>query len=449
MPTDLSLPTISRFLSGSQAFFVHFRSTGEVFNTGRIIASSPAFPPATGPFMHSPAKRNGFTLVELLVVIAIIGVLVGLLLPAVQAAREAARRMSCSNNMKQLGIALQNYETAFKQLPTQIGGTYNPRDNSVYSGAERDRATNRFNQGFLVGLLPFLESGPLWEQIRNPYGLDLDGITPLLPPFPPMGPDLGDQSYAPWRTQLPSLRCPSDPGQGLPAFSRTNYAACFGDSTDWVETGLWRWEAGAGRWVSDSLQATRTSGSCRGMFVPRRKMSFRDVLDGLSNTLACAEIATDLGDRDVRTTPHLNSGWAPNGVHDTPRICAPDIDPERPRFWASTFTNTGGSENGRGFRWADGRPQYSGFNTTLPPNNELCLGGGNGSGGHAPASSRHSGGVTVLMGDGSVQFITDSIDAGDDTAAVVTSSRPGLPSPYGTWGAMGTRASREVIDHEL
>jgi prepilin-type N-terminal cleavage/methylation domain-containing protein/prepilin-type processing-associated H-X9-DG protein len=394
-------------------------------------------------------KRTAFTLIELLVVIAIIGVLVGILLPAVQAAREAARRMSCSNNFKQIGTALHNYHAAYKKLPMHIGGTFHPRDNASYSGANRHRATNQFNLGFLVGLTPYIEQQSLWEKIRNPYAFDVDGNTPISPPWPEMGPGPSERTYGPWNSEIPTLRCPSDPGTGSPSLGRTNYAACYGDSTDWVETGYWRWDGNLGRWVSDSLQATRAGGSCRGVFVPRRFTAFRDIQDGLANTIAGGEIATDLGDRDVRTAPHLFTGWGPVGVHANPRICQPDRDPARPQFWSPGFTNIGAPENKRGYSWADGRPLYSGFNTTLPPNNEVCLGADHSGGGHAPASSRHPGGAHVLMADGAVRFISDSIEAGDDSAPVVTSARPGLPSPYGLWGALGTRASHELVDQEF
>lgn len=393
--------------------------------------------------------RRGFTLIELLVVIAIISVLVGLLLPAVQAAREAARRMSCSNNFKQIGTAIHNYHTAFQRFPAHIGGTFHPQDNAAYADANRHRATNQFNLGFLVGLTPFVEQQALWEQIRNPHAFDVDGETPITPAWPAMGPGPSEASYGPWNREVPTFRCPSDPGSGLPSLGRTNYAACYGDSSDWVETGYWRWENGNSRWVSDTLQATRARGSCRGVFVPRRFTAFNDVRDGLSHTIACGEIATDLGDRDVRTTPHLFTGWAPAGVHSNPRICQPDRDPNRPLFWDPSFTNIGPPENRRGYHWADGRPLYSGFNTSLPPNNEVCLGADQSSGGHAPASSRHPGGVHVLMGDGAVKFVNDSVDAGDGSAPVVTSGNPGLPSPYGLWGALGTRDSREVVDEEF
>jgi prepilin-type N-terminal cleavage/methylation domain-containing protein/prepilin-type processing-associated H-X9-DG protein len=396
--------------------------------------------------------RPGFTLIELLVVIAIIGVLVGILLPAVQAAREAARRMSCSNNFKQVGLGLHNYHSAHKNLPMHIGGTYHPLDNNGYGGPDRDRATNQFNLGFLVGLTPFIEQQSIWESVSHRYALDLDGETVLSPPWSAMGPAPSDENYGPWRIEIPTLRCPSDPGTGPPSLGRTNYAACYGDSADFTETGLWQWDGT--RWISNSLHARRTRAACRGVFVPRMFTSFRDITDGLANTIACGEIATDLGDRDVRTTPHLASGWGPIGVQANPRVCRPDRDPIRPQFWSATFTNIGRAEERRGYHWADGRPLYSGFNTVLPPNNEVCLGDDHTSGGHATASSRHSGGAHVLMSDGSIRFVTDSIEAGDDSAPVVTlggtgSSSAGSPSPYGLWGALGTRAAHEVIDAEF
>lgn len=396
--------------------------------------------------------RRGFTLVELLVVIAIIGVLVGLLLPAVQAAREAARRMSCSNNMKQLGLAVHNYHSAYDQLPMQLGGTYREDDSSTFDLANNQKL-NDFQLSYLVGLLPFFEQQSVWEQVSAPLGVDVDNNL-ITPAYAPMGPRPDETAYLPWVTELPALRCPSDPGTGLPAQGRTNYAACIGEGLDWLDHGLYRQGAGFETSV-DQARDVRASG--RGMFIPRQKMAFRDVLDGLANTVMLGEIITDLGDRDVRSSPAIHGGGGRSGqVTHRPSVCREDpslFNERKPGFWAGTV-DIAGDERKRGYRWSDGRALYTSFTTILSPNRELCFGHGDDSVGTLTASSRHPGGAHVVMGDGAVKFITDSIDAGDSTIGTVKRHEggvraPGSISPYGLWGALGTRASKEVISTEL
>ncbi|MCM2369275.1 DUF1559 domain-containing protein [Aporhodopirellula aestuarii] len=413
-------------------------------------------------FHTTTHTRRGFTLVELLVVIAIIGVLVGLLLPAVQAAREAARRMSCSNNFKQLGLAIHNYHSAYNQLPRLQGGT-----NAIGApngGTTAPSSNNREELSILVGLMPFLEQQGLWEQISNPLQ-DQNGKI-----HQPMGgnpqANLSHHQisrYEPWLTEVPSLRCPSDPGKGLPSAGRTNYAACSGDSAYICNHG---YADENGDRSNPSNLAELARASCRGMFKARADSYFRDVLDGLSNTIAMGEIPTDLGDQDKRTHGKADIGGAASGRGTGQGIrnagealsCRTFIDPERPQFWASG-TNVGDSEQRRGYKWASGRPMYGQMNAILAPNKEICV--AKGTGGRlnyhgnamiAPPGSRHQGGCHILMGDGAVKFITDSIEAGDETSAQVYHGGPlavGSKSPFGLWGALSTAASKETIEAQF
>ena len=409
----------------------------------------------------SGQMRSAFTLVELLVVIAIIGVLVGLLLPAVQAAREAARRMSCSNNFKQIGLAVHNYHSAYKQLPKQKSGT--GLDEGGCDGVatanwwEFTEDTNQGQLSWLVALTPFFEQQAIWEQISNPNQENADGTTrPANCPWPAMGPKPENAQYVPAMTNIPTLRCPSDPGVGLPAFGRTNYACCLGDSISKSEVGP----------VNNRLETTNSGDSewsragQRGAFVAHQKMAFRDILDGLANTIIAGEINTDLGDHDITTDAAVDRNDGTTGVKANPDDCYDSNlpDAERPRFWAdgvTTLLQLRGSEFGRGYRWMSGEHMYTGMMTILPPNSTVCYQGNwPGQEGVVPPSSRHQGGCHVLMGDGAVKYVTDSIEAGNQSARNVEfgqsgDAKPGSKSPYGLWGSLGTRASKEVIEEEL
>ncbi len=412
-------------------------------------------------------RGKGFTLVELLVVIAIIGIMVGLLLPAVQAAREAARRMSCSNNAKQIGLGLHNYHAAYDSLPIHGTGPTNENTNlASASNALDGTGFTRCELSFLVGLLPFVEQQALWETVSQPSVIGTFR-------FPAFGPRPNTAEYTPWSTDISWFRCPSDPGVGLPALGRTNYAANIGD-------GMWPMHVGidfhpgrmggsaAAPWQRGTHLATMIRVRCgmRGPFIPGKSVSFKDITDGLSNTIAVAEIATDqLGSsagaapQDIRTTGAIGS--AQIATLNNPKICASRIDPARPRFWTSGGSFSGVT-NRRGYRWADYLGILSMANTILPPNSEVCLNGGGTEFGVVPPSSFHQGGVHIVMCDGAVKFVTDSIQAGNSSSPCVYCNIQGTPSldgtngtnsvvvagsqsPYGLWGALGTCASKEVI----
>ncbi|TWT75252.1 DUF1559 domain-containing protein [Allorhodopirellula solitaria] len=408
--------------------------------------------------MNVRSIKRGFTLVELLVVIAIIGVLVGLLLPAVQAAREAARRMSCSNNFKQIGLAIHNYHATYQQLPVQGGGTQGTHAGRHESGP---RGNNRLERSALVALTPFFEQQALWQQISNPFQTtDSSGTirtyNPMGPwPGMPLSAHLNWGNYDPWLTNIPTLRCPSDPGTGLPATGRTNYAMCTGDSCDTGYGGALNRATGATQTGGSPPMNSRVQASQRGAFVVQLDSKFRDILDGLSNTIVAGEILTDLGDRDART--HLADNVPMNILNMGGNLgCRQSLDPQRPQFWAqdpSPNRLTGSGEERRGMKWASLLPIYSQMVTILPPNAELCGNNFYYSIVVAPPSSRHQGGVHVLMGDGAVKFVTDSIEAGNPERGQVgihaqhtdPESRAGIGSPYGLWGALGTRASREIV----
>ncbi|MEO8497826.1 MAG: DUF1559 domain-containing protein [Planctomycetota bacterium] len=220
----------------------------------------------------SGRTRRGFTLVELLVVIAIIGILVALLLPAVQAAREAARRMSCGNNLKQLGLAMHNYVDTYKKLPIHygIGG---PAAGTPYNNTNGGRS-------WIVGILPFIEQSPLYDQIV-PGQL-------VLP-----------QNTAVAATSISALLCPSDGlNEGGKMPGRANVGGTWGvNNYKAVAGGNWAWGDHVGvsqvaaKWPGDTNGLDRGNGIlCRnGDNQARNFVGLETITDGTSNTLMIGE----------------------------------------------------------------------------------------------------------------------------------------------------------------
>ncbi len=369
-------------------------------------------------------RSLGFTLVELLVVIAIIGVLVGLLLPAVQQAREAARRMECSNNLKQLGLANHNYESAYKALPPRKGGTGGSSPNPNF-------LTNRNRVSLFIPLLPFVEESQMWDAIMagDPTGNTANGN-----PVGPGGPRGWWSAWSVWRTAPEAYRCPSDPGNRADVDRRNSYSAC----------------------VGDQIFVIRDRRAVRGVFPNRRGVRFRDITDGLSNTVMMSERlihergprGRDGGPAGFQQTEYLTGTAVDAGdrvLVDNPALCLTKVVGK----W---YVEDQIVNNRTGISYTDGQPHYIGCNTILPPNSPSC--GEWGVWGDQrnmilPPTSRHTGGVNVVLADASVQFITENIDAGDPTLPSKRSSNAGTdsgPSPYGVWGAMGSKAGGESVE---
>ncbi len=371
--------------------------------------------------MRAQGSRQGFTLVELLVVIAIIGILVGLLLPAVQAAREAARRMQCSNNLKQIGLGVHNYHSAYDMFPQQGGGT------------SQGPMHNVLMLSFLVPILPFVEQQPLWEKISNPYQSSAGGTQ-----YPAMGPATWVTGYDPWRTQVGTYRCPSDPAVMQPGmFGFNNYSACIGDGMVWTDRGGINDNGTPGNIAASDVHL-------RGVFRTRRATNLRDILDGTSNTIMVAENLVDVGLREVSAQPvFLPAGNQNVFTNPTHTDCMSQIDQNRPKFWTATAQLQYGHGDfwNRGQRWMCALPMYTGVNTIRPPNRENCQSHNtDGREGTNTAASRHQGGAHVMFADGAVKFVTDNIEAGDQTVGITLG---GQESPYGLWGALGSRLGRE------
>ena len=342
--------------------------------------------PRRREFEHPRRTRStaGFTLVELLVVVAILGILIALLLPAVQAARESARRMQCKNNLRQIGIALHTFMDTHKQLPAN--GNY------AWDGAAV-KTTNAWSG--MARLLPFIEQESLFRGINFSI------------------------SYS-TQTQISSRRvatfmCPSevnDKGQGTdPNFGNKHWPLNYV-----VNNGTWS--------VLTAKSKTMQMGD--GAFCPNKGLRPADFTDGLSRTLACAE---------VKAFTNRVSGSPNTTTFTTP----PDPPASISTLSLATFNPTSYTH----VEWVDGKVHETGFTTVFTPNSlvaysdngtlydvDVVLATESNLGDtYAAVTSRsyHPGGVNAMMMDGSVTFIQEAIE-------------------LAVWRALGTRAGGETAN---
>ena len=376
------------------------------------------------------STRRGFTLVELLVVIAIIGILIGLLLPAVQAAREAARRMQCTNNMKQLSLGVQNFADAHKRIPNQYDDAFWASASSAGTDAINLVKARLSVQALL---LPFLEQTAVFDAIKNNVLQDsaIDYHVLTASGTYPAGLD-----YNPCGAHIAAFVCPSE-GNGnnlkaANAMGRCSYACCVGDAP--------ANSANRGDGHLNNVHKKR-----RGVFVNGTlagETSFGAIKDGTSNTMAFGEIA--VSDHTADDDADAASGVAKlSSMYSQSASSCLAL-----RNADGTLSGTTWAVKGR--RWSDAACCNTNFCAVLPPNAPSCAGSNAESNGSCQnamfmvtAGSAHSGGVNVAMLDGSVRFVSDTIDAGDLTFA--DNDNIAGKSPHGVWGAMATPRGKEAV----
>ena len=317
--------------------------------------------------MQYTKKRRGFTLVELLVVIAIIGVLVALLLPAVQAAREAARRMQCANNMRQYSLALQNHHGAKNKFPAYfLAYDDNAWPKKVLvsnKGEYSSGAPYLTHHSWIAQLLPYMEQQSLYDLV------DFDT------PANDTDPDNGN--YQAISQSPPFTRCPSDDVVEGPdptgRFKPCNYAACYGNT---------------GCTFGDSCQQEEDGAS--GVMFIGSETGIRNVTDGTSTTVGVSELL-------------VGKPWVKRVGDPFASLAGTSSEVDHNTTWG-----------GRGVSWLwSFRNSDSGFTTFMQPNDSLTSN-------HEPyvwsmygyyaARSNHPGGVNASMLDGSVRYVNDSVD---------------------------------------
>ena len=384
--------------------------------------------------MGGGGKTRAFTLVELLVVIAIIGILIALLLPAVQAAREAARRMQCTNHLKQLALACHNHVDSKKILPNSSHSKSLCVD--IWTGRGRTdfwASDGRNRHSYLCDLLPYIEQQAVHERVvanatSDTYRVSWDAGWADNPSF----------------VKIAYFRCPSD-GESFGAtdFGGSNYRASRGDLPCGYEWG--------------PAHGFPSGISNRGAFGIGSQASFglEGISDGTSNTVLIGEaVCGPPSDAEVN---RIKGGVA---VYEMPRPsdCLAKRGPNNTLLPPLGQPTAGFPSQQPGRRWMDAENIFTAFFTILPPNSPSCCSAG-GPGQSEwdtmiAASSYHTGGVNIARADGSVSFVSETVAT--ENLHITANEAPinhnghwatyNGPGFYGIWSYMGTRKGGESAD---